>query len=908
MQTRIHTLLHRSDISIREQLFRLILIVSLSISLLAILAGLALRNIFINSIPLFILLAVVIITSVITFQFHKVELAAVLFCVLVNCGVFPMVFFFSGGIHGGAAVWFVLGIMTIFLMFCGKKLFFFLTLAMVADITTYIAAFCQPERVFMFGSRSEVYFDSLFAVLTVGVAVGIVMRFQTRLYELERELTIRQKDKIEAISRSKDTFFTSMSHEIRTPINTIIGLNEMILREDISDEVAEDALHIKNAGRILLSLVNDILDLSQLESGRMVLVPVRYRTKQLFADIVDLLQVRMKEKELAFYIDIDSSLPSVLLGDEGRIRQIVVNLLTNAVKYTQKGSVTLAVHGETASESEDRVKLTISVSDTGIGIKKEDMDSLYHSYRRIDREKNWQIEGSGLGLSITRQLVELMGGKINVDSIYTKGSVFTVILDQQIADRTPAGRMDDLEIQRNRGRSYYKQSFEAPDAKILVVDDNAENLLVTEKLLRGTKVQVEKAKSGEECLACTRQKIYHVILLDGMMPGMDGIETLKEIRRQEKELCRRTPVIAMTACASAGDEQKYMECGFDGYLTKPVDAVLLESEVLKFLPEELLEYRMNAEERSQEVAKAQFILKRKRKKIQISTDSACDLSKDFVERYDLRVMYLYVETEKGIFRDTKEMDSDNLVRHLSGRDSRAQAVSVPVEEYESFYAEALTEAEELIHISLASYAGSTYQHAVAAAAGFDHVHVIDAGNVSCGEGLLVLAAAHLLERGCRGVEELCRELEQLKNLIETGFLIPDIRGYYAGGYMGHMAAVLCRRFMLYPQVRMHRGGMRVSGFRIGKPEYAQKRFIRQFLRRKHRIDPSIVVITHAGCTLKQQKAFTDEVLKCIPFEKVIVQKASVSCASNSGPGTMGLACLIRKKENEIVEYNWMGDQ
>lgn len=894
MRERIKKILYEGTSDLREQLFRLILVVGFVVTAAAILAGLLLQNALINALPLCGLLLVILIASIATFRYHKIDFAAILFAVLVICGIFPLMFFASGGIEGGAAVWYVLGLLYIFMMFRGKKLVFFLWLAVVADVATYILAYQNPELVVSLGSKSEIYYDSLFAVLTVGIAVGLIMWFQLRLYEKERDLTVKQKNEIEQISKSKDAFFTNMSHEIRTPINTIIGLNEMILREAISEEVEEDALHVKNASKMLLALINDILDFSQIESDRMTIVPVPYQTRELFDDIVDLLQIRMKEKNLDFYVNIDSNLPSVLVGDEVRMKQILINLLTNAAKYTQKGSVTLSVQGEPAGEGIER--LTISVADTGIGIKKEDLESLYDYFKRIDRAKNRKIEGSGLGLAITKQLVNLMGGKLTVDSIYTKGSVFTLILEQPVEDAAPIGSKDYLSRLRNRTGERYKQSFEAPMAKILVVDDNETNLMVVEKLLRATKVRLDKARSGEECLELIKKKVYQAVLLDSMMPGMDGMETLKNIRRQEKDSNRQTPVIVLTADAAAGDEQRYLDAGFDGYLPKPVDGVRMEAEILKFLPKELLEYEINEEEQYREAAAVRSALRRKRKKIQISTDCVSDLSSKYAERYDLKMMYQYIETDKGVFRDTVEIDTDNIARYLAHPGHKAAVTSASVEEYEAFYAEALTEAEDIIHIAMASKVDQTYQNAVKAAQGFDHVHVIDAGHIACGEGLLVLTACKLLENGCSRVEELCSELNQVKNQIDTSFLLPS-----AEGYTGRAAAAFCKYLDLYPIMGMRQSALTTNGFEFGRLENAKKRYIHRKLRRKNRIDTRVVFLIHTGCTIKQQKEFVQEVLKCIPFEKVIMEKASVSCTSSNGVGTIGMAYLTKVNGKEYRE-------
>ncbi len=890
MQEKIKKILYGGTSDFGERLFRLILVVGFVVTVAGILAGFLLENTLLNAAPLCVLLMVILIASVATFKYHKIGFASIFFALLVICGIFPLMFFFSGGIDGGAAVWLVLGLLYIFMVFRGRRLAFFLWLSVSVDIVTYGVAYRHPRLVMSIGDKGEAYYDSLFSVLTVGIAVGLVMWFQLKLYERERELTLRQKNEIEQMSKSKDAFFTNMSHELRSPINAIIGLNEMILREDISDEVAENALHVKNASKMLLNLINDILDFSQIESDRMMIVPAAYQTSNLFADAVDLLQIRMREKGLEFLVDVDSSLPSVLVGDEVRIKQILVNLLTNAVKYTQKGSVTLEVRGEPGEDGMER--LTMSVSDTGIGIKKEDLESLYDYFKRIDWEKNRKIEGSGLGLAITKQLVSLMGGTLTVDSIYTKGSVFTVTLDQPIQDAQPIGRVDYLSRMKSREGCYYKQSFEAPLAKILVVDDNETNLMVVEKLLRATKVQIDRAKSGEECLDLMRKKIYHVVLLDRMMPGMDGQETLKEIRKYENEARRQTPVIVLTADTTSGMEQRCLDSGFDGYLAKPVEGSLMEAEILKFLPAELIEYQLDPGA-GRDILTAKSALGRKRKKLQISTDCVSDLSDKYLHRYHIKMMYQYIETENGVFRDTVEMDADNLSRYLSREGNRTSTVSASVEEYELFYAEALTEAEDVIHISMAASAGMGCQNALAAARGFDHVHVIDAGHITCGEGLLVLTACRLLENGCNQVDALCSELNHIKNLIDTSLLLPQGEGRMGGGR-------LCRRLGLYPVVEMRQGDMKVHAFSFGKPEIARRRYIRRKLRRKARIDSRVVFITHAGCTVRQQKEFVEEVLRCMPFENVIVEKASVSCASSTGLGAIGMAFLTKSMG---VDYN-----
>lgn len=892
MLKKLSKLVNSGDVELRESLFRVILLVGLLVSTLAIFAGLLLENSIRNSLPICGLVCILGIAAIATFKYHKIEFSAVLIGVLIICVIFPAMFLISGGVEGGATVWFVLGILYIFLMFSGKKMLFFLGLVITADVITYLVTYWNPGLITPLSSKAEVYYDSLFAVIVVGLAVGSILRYQIHLFKKEREVTLAQKEELEKLSSIKEAFFTNISHEIRTPINTIIGLNEMIMREAISEEVMEDAENVLSASKMLLSLVNDLLDFSKIENGKMQIIPAEYETKELFQELVNLIQIRMEKKNLEFIVDIDPSLPSVLYGDEKRIEQVVLNILTNAVKYTQNGSVTLTAQGEMVDDT--TLKLKISVADTGIGIKQEDLASLYDSFKRVDVKENRRIEGSGLGLSIVKQLMDLMGGEVKVDSIYRKGSNFTVILEQSVVDASPIGRFDYVTAGSRRELRHYRQSFEAPEARVLIVDDDEKNLMVASKLLRATKVQIDTAGSGKECLELTRKKYYNVILMDQMMPEMNGIETLKEIRKQANGLCREVPVIILTADASIGDKKKYLEDGFDGYVAKPVEGKLLEAEVRKFLPEELVEYSMDMAEQKKTADVVQKILNRKRKKIIVTSDCVSDLSKELQEKYDIRLIYLYIKTERGNFRDTKEIDSDNISRYMSSTKSAAYAVSAPVEEYETFYAEALTEAENVIHISMAEHAGKSYGNAVMAAKGFNHVHVIDSGHISGGEGLMVLYAADMAKRGCT-VNEICQEMERFKDKIETSFLLPSVNIFYQHGYTDKITAKLCEWFQLHPVLKMRKSTLAVHGVKTGKIESARKHYIRQQLLNRISIDNRIVYITYTGCSVEQQKKIVEEVKRCIPFEEVIVQKGSVSSTSNSGLGTIGIAYITKLK-------------
>lgn len=890
MLKKIYELFDDREVELKERLFRVVLVVGSVASLVMILANFALENALMNIVPLVMLIFIMGVAWIAAFKYHKVELAAVLIGVLIICGIFPYTFFICGGIMGGATVWFVLGILYIFMMFSGKRLLFFLTLVMTTDILTYLWSYYHPEWIVSLSSRKEMYYDSLFSVLVVGITVGGIMKIQLRIYEKERKVALTQKEELERISSSKDNFFSYVSHEIRTPINTIIGLNEMILRENTSEEVAEDAQNVLGASKVLLSLVNDILDMAKIESKKMEIVQGDYHIRGMISELVRLVSVLMKEKKLDFIVDVDEKLPSVLYGDEKRIKQVITNLLTNAVKYTENGSITFSVKGENVSDS--MVRLEISVADTGVGIKREELKDLFDIYKRVDLKKNHKIEGSGLGLSIVKQLVDLMGGEVGVNSIYGKGSIFTVKLEQQIMNASPVGTVDYMIAGNEEKEGDYRQSFEAPEARILIVDDVESNLMVACKLLRATKVKIDTARNGRECLEYTRNEYYHVILLDDMMPEMDGIETLQEIRRQENGLCREVPVVVLTANNSSTDEKRYFAEGFDGYLSKPVDGKVLEAEILKFLPEDVVEYRDDIEEQKYKEDLVQKILGHKRKRIIITSDCISDLPKDLRDKYDIRLMYTYIVTEKGEFRDTKEIGLDNFSKYLSGAKNDVHIVSAPVEEYETFFAEILTGAENVIHVSVSSRFGKSYENAALAAKEFYHVNVIDSGHASGGEGLLVLYAANLAKKGY-GVEEICHALEKQKDRIEGSFLLPTVDLFYKNGYINKMTAGLFRCFGVYPVIKNRGGRLILYGVRNGRLNQATKRYIGRQLLWKKKIDTEIVYITHIGCTVEQQREILKEVKKYITFNRVIMQRGSVSVASSMGFGVIGIAYALK---------------
>ena len=415
--------------------------------------------------------------------------------------------------------------------------------------------------------------------------------------ELSRTKKVAEEAKEEAekareiaqhANRAKSDFLANMSHEIRTPINAVLGMDEMILRDCDDPKILEYAADIKRAGGILLSLINDILDFSKIESGKMDILPVDYDLGILLSETVELVRPKANDKKLELELNIHPATPAHLWGDEVRIRQIITNILTNAVKYTKQGKVTLTVSGKQLSQG--KVQLYVSVKDTGIGIRQEDIGRLFESFQRVEECRNRNIEGTGLGLSITMRLLNLMGSRLEVKSTYGEGSEFYFYLEQKQTDSQVIGENLQKYYQNEKRLSGDSgEVFRAPGARLLVVDDNEMNLKVFKGLLKNHGMQIDVAMSGRECLTLMEQKAYHIIFVDHQMPDMDGVETLKQTALLQNNLSKDAVIIILTANAVSGAREMFLQEGFRDYLSKPISLPKLEEMLLKYLPKELIE-------------------------------------------------------------------------------------------------------------------------------------------------------------------------------------------------------------------------------------------------------------------------------------------------------------------------------
>ncbi len=422
----------------------------------------------------------------------------------------------------------------------------------------------------------------LLGMVTLGLLVLLVINFLILMF-YNRKLAETAEAANQA-NEAKSYFLSTMSHDIRTPMNAIMGLNEMVLRDSHEEEIVAYSESIRTAGKTLLGLINDILDFSKIEAGKMDLIYVDYNFASMLNDLMNMVQGKAEDKGIAFHLDVDRNIPLILHGDEIRIKQIITNILSNAVKYTKEGSVTFKAGFQKIDDDPDSIRLMISVSDTGIGIKPEDMKRLFLAFERIEEKKNRNIEGTGLGMSIAQSFLDMMGSRMEVESEYGKGSTFSFTLIQEVKSWNPIGDYMETFKRAVSERKKYRESFTAPYARLLVVDDTPVNLSVFRNLLKRTKVQIDTATGGDEGISLYRHRHYDVVFLDHMMPDKDGIETLKEMKEIADTPNGKTPIVCLTANAISGMREMYINEGFDDYLTKPIDPNRLETLLLQYIP------------------------------------------------------------------------------------------------------------------------------------------------------------------------------------------------------------------------------------------------------------------------------------------------------------------------------------
>lgn len=525
----------------------------------------------------------------------KYEVCATTICISVNVGLFVFIFFEGGGMESGMTSWFILGMLFTFLFMKGKKLVILLIVDIASYLLMILVGYYYPQLVVELPSETAELYDRVQSFLVVGLGIGLLFKYQGFLYgkekeaaEKQKEMTEIQRDQLEvqkdlleeaiqeaeAANNAKSEFLANMSHEIRTPMNSIMGMSEMTLREPLTPEVRENINHILYASKNLLSIINDILDFSKIEQGKMEIIPIQYNIRSMIETIYSIFSIRADEKDLLFYKVMADDIPEFLYGDEGKITQVIMNLLSNAFKYTKKGSVTIAISCNRRGED---AMLDISVTDTGIGFREEDYEKLFESFARIDLEKNRNVQGTGLGLAISKKVVDLMSGEFHVDSTYGQGSCFQILIPQKVVNSRELQQDTTMPSDISTTTT---DKLMLSDKRILVVDDNSVNIKVAKGLMKPYLAQIDTALSGEECLSMVEKEKYDLVFLDHMMPEMDGVETLHRLRENPEFTI---PVIALTANAMNGAKNMYLEQGFTDYLSKPISVKELENILKRYL-------------------------------------------------------------------------------------------------------------------------------------------------------------------------------------------------------------------------------------------------------------------------------------------------------------------------------------
>ncbi len=834
--------------------------------------------------------------AIVCLHFDKLKVATKITAVGVVFIIIPGLFFFGGGVKGGGVIWIIFAFMYVGLVLHGRWRIVLFIILPVLSASFYYIGYHYPWWVYRHSERMFLY-DSFISLVLVGVLCFMMNRSYGSLFKDENDRAKKEAERAEELTRAQNRFFSSMSHEIRTPINSILGLNELILRDqNATEDIVKDASGIQGSGKMLLALINDILDFSKMEAGSMDLVPVDYRVGDMLSEIVNMMWLRAHDKGLGFEVSVDPAVPVALYGDEVRIKQVLINLLNNAVKYTQKGHVELRI--DSTDLDENTVELSISVSDTGMGIRKEDLPYLFDAFKRVDEGKNRHIEGTGLGLSIVKQLVELMDGTISVNSIYGEGSTFTVIIKQIVSDHSAVGELN-IHSQTMGKRSNYESSFMAPEARILIVDDNEMNLEVESRLLVDTDMGIDKALSGKDALNKTLKVHYDAIFMDHLMPGMDGIECLDQLRNQPGGLNRSTPVIVLTANAGSENRELYNKAGFDGYLVKPVSGEAMEATLIRHISSEkvILRNMMMGEDENIRTADKYA----EKVPVIITSSSMCDLPDPVIRKLHIPIIPLEIKTEKGVFKDGIHMDANELIRHIA---AGGEAVSAPPDEnkYTEFFADVLKKTHHIIHIAITTTMSDDYRVASEAAKSFDNVSVINSECLSSAMGLLVLIANKLVQQGL-SVEDIISELEEMKHRVKCSFVIDTTEYMAKKGHISRGVHRIAAALNLHPMLRIGEGKARIGGIWLGRTRRAYSKYISRALPADTVPDPDVAFVTYVDVPADTLLWIEDQIRKQAYFEHIVFQQASAAVSSNCGPGTFGILYTLKSnKSYNVASY------
>ena len=868
--------------SFRERVFIALTFLTVFFITLALWFNILLGENIVEIITLIVTIIAVPTITLISVRRKKTQVAVRIIVLGLIGIILPILFFFGGGLTGGGYLWIIFTYLYTGLVLSGKWRPITLIVLTVETILFFAFALYHPELVYGH-TREFLYIDILVSVIMIGIICCLMVWFVEWMFVEENKRAREETRKFEELNKSQNRFFSSMSHEIRTPINSILGLNEIILRqEDASDEIKKDAGNIQGAGKMLLALVNDILDISKIEAGKMDIIPVNYSVSSLISEIVNMIWLRAEQKGLKFKVEIDPTLPQELFGDEVRIKQILVNLLNNAVKYTSEGSVTL--HIEKEDIRDENVRIIFSVTDTGMGIKEESLPYLFDAFQRVDEERNSKIEGTGLGLSIVKQLVELMDGEISVNSVYTQGSTFTVMLWQKVSNPAVVGNINITNYGSVRDDNKYKASFTAPDARILIVDDNEMNLEVEKKLISDTGITVDTAESGEVALGMTSSVRYDVIFMDHLMPVMNGIECLQAIRKQRGGLNNHVPVIVLTANAGSENWQLYNSSGFDGYLLKPISGIQFEEMLLAHLPESKVtltnEAALNQTKMNTSKGYSRKI------PLLIATNSMCDLPERTLNELQIDTIPFKVHVDGREYYDGIEADSGEILRYMKeGKNFSSEPPTV--EEFEKFFSRELKKAHQLIYITLAPGISKDYERAKQASKAYGNVFVFNSGYNSSSVGMLALIAYNLAEQGLTPAIVM-EELSKAKKNLCCSFVSNDPAVLFRRGVISKRTCEFMESVGLRPFVEVKNDTFKVGKMQLGSKNRSYRKYIDFAIPKKSKADLDIAFVTYSDVPEETLSKIEKCIMEKAPFKNIIFQRASAALSVSCGSGAFGI--------------------
>lgn len=896
----IKKIISDSSRSLKERVFIVLTMSAIVVCAIATLGDIIYRDNIVEIVMLIVTMITVPIITLMSVRTNRINLGTRVISFALIFIIIPIVFYFGGGTEGAVLPWIIFAYLYLGLVMSGGTRFVALIVLTIVTAGLFVYGYYHPELA-QVHTREVRYIDTALAVVEVGYFCFIMTWFQSLLYTQESNLAKDEMKKVEDLSRSQNRFFSNMSHEIRTPINSILGLNEVILNDpSASDSIKKDAGNIQGAGRMLLSLINDILDFSKIEAGKMDIFPVNYNVAEMISDIVNMIWHRAEEKGLTFNVEIDPSLPSELYGDEMRIRQILINLLNNAVKYTKEGSVTLHIEKET--QEEDQIVIMYSVSDTGMGIKQEVIPYLFDAFKRVDEGRNARIEGTGLGLSIVKQLVDLMGGRIAVDSIYTQGSTFTVTLRQRVTRSDAIGSVDIAGYGKSSGGREHDVSFTAKDVRVLIVDDSVMNLTVERKLLERTGIMVDTAKSGEEALVKTLAERYDVILMDHLMPEMDGIECMQHIRTQVAGLNNKIPIIVLTANAESENRQMYEQSGFDDYLLKPVTGSQLEEMLINHLPSSKVErtdktdnamVRMNT---SRDYSRKIPVL--------VTCASTCDIPSSVVKKNQIETIPYTVTSSGHTFYDGLEASGDELVRYISGG-AKFECDPPTVDEFRTFFGSRLKYAHNIIYISGGAGISAEYERACAAARSYDNVAVVDAESCSSAVGFLALIAQRMAARG-ETFEKILSEIVKAQKRVRCAFVLDSIFFLQKIGTVKEGVAAFLRALDVRIVIRYKNGRFGPDKFIFGSFDRYYKKFIDHMISAFVRPDKDIAVIVYARLSEEQKQKIQSYLKRSCDFRRIIFKRTSAILPIHMG--TDAFAIVFMEEGDKSYDLGRMFDE